>query len=73
MNVFLRLHGDTVVYNRGTGGGGDADGNGASDGEGELVKALKQWRQEQERSGRRVGELVGYCSGLVGFLRNPRT
>jgi U3 small nucleolar RNA-associated protein 21 len=39
----------------------------------ELLDALKEWKtvQEQERS--RLDDLVGYCSGVVGFLRSPRT
>jgi len=37
-----------------------------------LVEALREWRECQEREGRRLGDLVGYCSGVVGFLRNPR-
>lgn len=39
----------------------------------DLVVALNGWREEQRREGRRLGDLVGYCSGVVGFLRNPRT
>jgi len=37
-----------------------------------LIESLKQWRSEQEKEGRRLGELVGYCSGVVGFLRSTR-
>jgi U3 small nucleolar RNA-associated protein 21 len=37
-----------------------------------LVESLREWRECQEREGRRLGELVGYCGGVVGFLRNPR-
>jgi U3 small nucleolar RNA-associated protein 21 len=39
----------------------------------QLVSALQVWREEQQSEGRRLGELVGYCSGVVGFLRSPRT
>ncbi|KAI9744757.1 MAG: hypothetical protein M1818_001682 [Claussenomyces sp. TS43310] len=38
-----------------------------------LVEALKVWKDEQQKEGRRLGDLVGYCSGVVGFLRSPRT
>ena len=38
----------------------------------ELVEVLKVWREEQEREGRRLGELVGYCSGVLGYLRSGR-
>jgi U3 small nucleolar RNA-associated protein 21 len=41
--------------------------------DGELMDALREWREEQDREAKKLGELVGYCSGLVGFLRNPRT
>src|SRR5437667_11550641 len=37
-----------------------------------LIESLKQWRLEQEKEARRLGELVGYCSGVVGFLRSAR-
>ena len=36
-----------------------------------LMQTLQEWRQYQENEGMRVGELVGFCSGVVGFLRNP--
>jgi U3 small nucleolar RNA-associated protein 21 len=38
-----------------------------------LVEALREWRQCQENEGARLGDLVGFCSGVVGFLRSPRT
>lgn len=56
MSVFLKLHSDSVLLDEG----------------GELREALKRWKGEQEREGRRLGELVGYCGGVVGFLRGPR-
>jgi len=37
-----------------------------------LVEALGVWRAEQEREGKRLGEMVGFCSGVVGYLRDPR-
>ena len=36
-----------------------------------LTQALETWRGCQESEGARVGELVGFCSGVVGFLRYP--
>ena len=39
----------------------------------ELIDALRRWRMEQEQEARKLGELVAYCSGVVEFLRNPRT
>jgi U3 small nucleolar RNA-associated protein 21 len=38
-----------------------------------LVGALGEWRTCQEKEGERLGELVGFCGGVVGFLRGPRT
>jgi len=37
----------------------------------ELVKVLGEWRIVQEEEGRRIGELIGFCNGVVPFLRNP--
>lgn len=39
----------------------------------DLIKALKQWKHHQEREKDRLDSLVGYCGGVVGFLRSPRT
>ncbi len=39
----------------------------------ELTKALMLWREEQRKETQKLGDLVGYCSGLIGFLRSPRT
>ncbi|KAM4056975.1 utp21 specific WD40 associated putative domain-containing protein [Hirsutella rhossiliensis] len=38
-----------------------------------LLAALAQWKVEQERECSRLDDLVGYCGGVVGFLRSPRT
>ncbi|KAL3419856.1 U3 small nucleolar RNA-associated protein 21-like protein [Phlyctema vagabunda] len=38
-----------------------------------LVDALRAWKKHQESEGARLGDLVGYCSGVVGFMRSPRT
>ena len=37
-----------------------------------LRDCLNEWKEVQEREGRRLGELVGWCGGVVGFLRGPR-
>ena len=37
-----------------------------------LVTALREWRKEQSKEGARLGDMVGFCSGVVGFLRDPR-
>lgn len=39
----------------------------------ELRTAVMGWRAQQEKEGARFGELVGWCGGVVGFLRSPRT
>ncbi len=39
----------------------------------DLVGALRQWKEHQEREQSRLDDLVGYCGGVVAFLRNPRT
>lgn len=67
MSVFLRCHGVVVV-------GGDDDDNMGDYGMGlrRLREALREWREEQRREGRRLGELVGYCSGVLGWLRSAR-
>ncbi|KAK3939858.1 WD repeat-containing protein 36 [Diplogelasinospora grovesii] len=38
-----------------------------------LLNALGEWKQHQERERDRLDNLVGYCGGVVGFLRSPRT
>ena len=38
----------------------------------ELRAALMGWREEQSREGKRLGELVGWCGGVLGFLRSSR-
>ncbi|KAH6677910.1 WD domain-containing protein [Plectosphaerella plurivora] len=39
----------------------------------DLLAALKEWKKLQGRESARLDDLVGYCSGVVGFLRSPRT
>lgn len=38
-----------------------------------VLAALGEWREEQEKESGRLDALVGYCGGVVGFLRSPRT
>lgn len=66
MAVFLRVHGTEVLSSV-----GDDDEEGVGKGE-SLKIALEEWKGVAEEEGRRLGELVGYCSGVVGFLRAPR-
>jgi U3 small nucleolar RNA-associated protein 21 len=39
----------------------------------ELLAALSEWKNYQGVESGRLDDLVGYCSGVVSFLRNPRT
>ena len=66
MAVFLRLHFDLVI-----GGEGDDEDSGSNNAA--LAQALREWRELQARERDRLDGLVGYCGGVVGFLRNPRT
>ena len=62
MAVFLKIHADTV-------------GLCSHRDEPEyrvLQKALASWAHEQEQEGKRLAGLVGYCRGVVGFLRSAR-
>lgn len=56
MSVFLKLHSDVVVAGVDTG----------------VAEALREWRSWQAVEGRRLGELVGWCAGVSGFLRSAR-
>lgn len=38
-----------------------------------LLGELKRWKAHQEKEKDRLANLVGYCGGVVGFLRSPRT
>ena len=38
-----------------------------------LRTALMEWREWQGREGKRLADLVGFCGGVVGFLRSGRT
>ncbi|KAI9676659.1 MAG: hypothetical protein M1829_002976 [Trizodia sp. TS-e1964] len=38
----------------------------------DLKDALTEWRKEQEQEAQRLNGLVGYCTGVVSFLRSAR-
>ena len=38
-----------------------------------LREALVEWREWQASEGKRLGDLVGFCGGVIGFLRSGRT
>lgn len=56
MAVFLRVHGGSVTE----GGGGG------------LRQALGEWKEVQGRERERLGRLVGFCGGVVGWVRSGR-
>jgi U3 small nucleolar RNA-associated protein 21 len=37
-----------------------------------LRSALGEWKQRQAEECERLDDLVGYCGGVVNFLRSPR-
>ncbi|OJJ35746.1 hypothetical protein ASPWEDRAFT_40984 [Aspergillus wentii DTO 134E9] len=62
MAVLLKIHADTL-------------GNCSEENTGEhniLRDALIIWSQEQQTESKRLAGLVGYCRGVVGFLRSSR-
>ena len=56
MACFLRMHGDVVQ----------------DPGAGELKMAMRMWNQVMRKEEERLGDLVGYCKGVVEFLRSSR-
>lgn len=42
-------------------------------GETNLRDTLVDWRQWQEVEGKRLGDLVGFCGGVTGFMRSGRS
>jgi U3 small nucleolar RNA-associated protein 21 len=39
----------------------------------DVLAELRAWKSHQEKERDRLDNLVGYCGGVVGFLRSPRT
>ena len=77
MAVFLGVWGASVVVDDvdddGGGDGGDGVvGNGVKGRSGGLRQALQEWREVQVEEAKRLGRLVGFCGGVVGFLRSGR-
>lgn len=67
MAVFLRVWGDVIVA-------AHQDDENVEEGEEKkkLREALGKWREVQEAEKKRLTELVGFCSGVIGFLRSER-
>jgi U3 small nucleolar RNA-associated protein 21 len=62
MAVFLKIHADTVSLS-----------SNRDEPQYRLLQGnLAAWAHEQEQEGKRLAELVGYCRGVVGFLRSAR-
>ena len=62
MAVFLRAHAETV---------GACSSHHAGE-QAVLREALVNWSREQQQEANRLATLVGYCRGVVGFLRSSR-
>lgn len=62
MAVFLRVHAETVSACSSHYAGEQAA----------LKEALVNWSREQQREANRLATLVGYCRGVIGFLRSSR-
>ena len=56
MACFLRMHGDVVQES----------------GDMELKLVMRKWDQAMKEEEERLGQLVGYCKGVVDFLRSSR-
>ena len=84
MAVFLKCHGEViqeaVAGGEGKGGDGGDGGMDVDDDDNDdmqrgglaLVQAVKTWKQSADRERERLNALVGYCSGVLGFLRSAR-
>jgi U3 small nucleolar RNA-associated protein 21 len=62
MAVFLRIHSDVVAACSDPSEGTDS----------ELREHLDLWKRVQQAETHRLASLVGYCRGVVGFLRSSR-
>ncbi|KAH8689791.1 putative snoRNA binding protein [Talaromyces proteolyticus] len=62
MAVFLKVHAELITNTQ----DGEVDTAYA------LQAALSAWKSEQQKESRRLSELMGYCRGIIGFLRSPR-
>ncbi|KAL3451339.1 Utp21 specific WD40 associated putative domain-containing protein [Aspergillus insuetus] len=62
MAVFLRIHSDVVSESSAS----------SLDTDSKLRNSLHKWSLVQQREVQRLASLVGYCRGVVGFLRSPR-
>ena len=75
MAVFLKLHGEIIINAPEE----EEDGEGQGDEDKEegkaargLRKELRAWREVMQGETKRLGEVVDYCIGVIGFLRSGR-
>ncbi|KAL9090087.1 MAG: hypothetical protein Q9159_002152 [Coniocarpon cinnabarinum] len=66
MAVFLKVHADAIAEDV------EASTDEENANGGQLVNALRAWREEQKKEAGRLDALAGYCTGVVGFLRSAR-
>ncbi len=59
--------GDAMGVYAGSGVG--SEGINGRGGGGDVLGALKKWKQEQEKEAKRLAALTGYCSGVLRYLR----
>ncbi|KAF3910388.1 hypothetical protein ABW20_dc0102170 [Dactylellina cionopaga] len=82
MRVFLKIHGEIIAKEEKelekSDGGSDGDDSddeemlGFRQDKPTIKDALQEYREEMRQEAGRVGELVGYCGGVLGFLRSGR-
>ncbi|ERF69345.1 hypothetical protein EPUS_08818 [Endocarpon pusillum Z07020] len=60
MACFLRMHGDVVQEE-------DEEAEG-----GQLKAAMRRWDRAMRTEEERLGQLIGYCKGVIDFLRSSR-
>ncbi|GAD95804.1 snoRNA binding protein [Paecilomyces variotii No. 5] len=65
MAVFLKVHADIL-----------GDWSTSTDDEHQVAQLLREalavWKSEEQREAKRLAALMGYCRGVVGFLRSAR-
>ena len=55
----------------GAGSGGRQRGGRGEAPSASLIDNLQSWKIEQEKEGKRLATLTGYCLGILGFLKSP--
>lgn len=63
MACFLRMHGDVVQ---------ESEEEEEEDDDDNLKSTMRRWDQAMRREEERLGQLVGYCKGVIDFLRSSR-